>query len=337
MSASIETPLVNFRRRLLAALVVVSFTACRTPTLATESTPGRSPNPTPRVAPIPSSREAPVEPTLEPPTVTLPNGPFWATRVESGVATYANLEVAEDGFIRGGPFGAWQKQFEESQSPAVIGSLRTTTPCVTVQPPTFSATAAKDDVNLLSLPSQCMSLELAEHPTIKARLQWYGRQPGERSVAVMQPEAPTDRPWLLVLADSLLSPAGPWLALTNTDLDADGLQDIAFVAQGVDGCDRRPCPLFWINTLMSRTHTVMRNSSSVLLTVEDYERQTGYGWFESHPLSWHGTALGARYNVEATGGKRKLAWSVLLESNELVVQSGSTRQRSPGSSRPRNR
>jgi hypothetical protein len=333
MSENIELRLVRSWQELFAVLAVLVLIACRSSTIATQSTSTRSPNPAPSVAPV-SSQPASVAQAHDPPTEASPTGSFWAIWIESDVASYANLEFDAQGVISGGPFGAWERLFEAIESPAVIGSLRTTMPCVGVQPPPVPATAETDDVRLLSLPSQCWSLELAGHPATKTRLQWYGWQSGARSVAVLRPQAPTDRPWLLVLADSHLSPAGPWLALTTADLDEDGLQDIAFVAQGVDGCDRGPCPLFWIDVLMSRTHTVLRGESSVLLTVQNFEQQTGVSWFDAPQLSWRGHASAGRYDVETTGAKRKLAWSARLQSNEVVVRSASARQGSPDSRRP---
>jgi hypothetical protein len=246
-----------------------------------------------------------------------------ATWVEANNSTYATFDIAADGIVNGTKFGPWQTLIGENSKPVALGFLHASTPCASVQPPPVPETAGTNYSHLLSTATHCGSLELPGHPKTKITLQWYGFQSDDQSIAVLRPETPTKRPWLLVLADTLLSPAGAWLALTTADLDGDGLEDIAFVAQGVDGCDRGPCPLFWIDMLMSRTHTVLRGDSSMLLRTDDFEQKMGLPWFEAvDKLAWQGRVDAGRYQVTLSAGKRKLSWSVHRESNEIVVHTG---------------
>jgi hypothetical protein len=305
-----------------------SSTTLTAATLSPSSTiqlaPARVANPEPNATPLGASRAAATTKAPELAASALPIGTFVATWVESNVPTYATLDIAADGVVHGTPFGAWQSLIGEDSKATTLGSLREAAPCATMEQPPFPDTANLTYFHLLSMPTRCISLDLASRRATKTTLQWYGRQPKDHSIAVLRPETLGKRLWLLVLADTTLSPAGTWLALTTADLDGDGLQDIAFVAQGVDGCDRGPCPLFWIDILMSRTHTVMRGDSSILLRTDNFEQKMGITWWEGvKKLVWHGGIDAGHYRVTATAGKRKLTWSVLVESNELVVIPGS--------------
>jgi len=291
------------------------------PNSTTQSAPAQSITSLASATPIGSSRTVPTPPEL--PATELPRGYFVATWVEANVQRYATFDVAPDGVVHGTSLGPWESLIEDKAKPAALGFMLATTPCASVQPPPVPELVGTNDIHLLSMPTHCVLLELAGHPKTKAALQWYGFQSKDHSIAVLRPEMQGKHSWLLVLADTMLSPAGPWLALTMADLDGDGLQDIAFVAQGVDGCDRGPCPLYWIDILMSRTHTVMRGDSAVLLTTGDFEQKTGLPWFEATgKLTWQGRVDAGHYSVTVSAGKRKLTWSVLLESNGLVVRPG---------------
>ena len=127
------------------------------------------------------------------------------------------------------------------------------------------------------------------------------------------------------------SPAGPWLAPQTVDFDGDGLRDGAFIAQGVDGCDRADCPLFWIDVLMSRTHTVLRSESSVLLSTDDIEQRTGLSLSTDPTLTWQSRANTGCYEVTASAGKRKLTWTATIESSEIAVKPAVPRAGKPKS------
>jgi hypothetical protein len=261
-----------------------------------------------------SKATAPI-PSFETPPAVAPT--FTATWVESGRTSYATLEIGMDGELRGTPFGPWETLFNSGEPTAHVGALVTELPCAGVAPPALPNIDDDDRCHVLSMPSECAYLELVSRPKTRVTLQWYGAQPNHRAIAVLRPLV--EPSWLLILADTLLSPAGPWLVPQAVDLDGDGVQDIAFVAQGVDGCDRGPCPLFWIDMLLSRTHTWMRKNSSDLLTTDNIQRRTGLGWDAVATLTWQSQAETGRYTVVARAGKRSVTWTARIEPSEVVV------------------
>jgi hypothetical protein len=131
------------------------------------------------------------------------------------------------------------------------------------------------------------SLTLADRPKTGIVLQWYGYESGQHAIALLRPAKPIKPSWLLVLAENQLSPAGPWLAPKYANLDNDGLEDVAFVARGVDGCDRGPCPLFWVQLFMSRTHVLAPTDGFILLSTGTFEQKTGLPWSALDSLTWH--------------------------------------------------
>jgi hypothetical protein len=97
-------------------------------------------------------------------------------------------------------------------------------------------------------------LETPDRGAIAGRFFTYGAgSPDSMSEAMFVPADEKRNPWAIVVSEALLSPAGPWLGVSRGDLDGDRRSDLAFVSQGVDGCDRGPCPLFWLSLLLTNT------------------------------------------------------------------------------------
>jgi hypothetical protein len=263
-----------------------------------------------------SSRGTVSVPDVERPTTRAPTRSFTATWVESGRTTYTALNIGANGELRGTPLGPWETLFNSGAPTVHIGSLVMGGACGGVAPPELPKIDDDDRYHLLSARSECAYLEFVPQPKTQVTVQWYGTQPNDHAIAVVRP--PVEPAWLLILADTLLSPAGPWLVPQRLDLDGDGVLDIAFVAQGVD-CDSAPCPLFWVDLLLSRTHTILRGSSSELLTTGNFERRTGLEWDKTAELTWQSHAETGLYTVIAHAGKRTLTWTVRVGSSGVVV------------------
>lgn len=333
MNRARDISIESLRARARFCLALLAACACAPKV----SAPGPMPSPAPSSAssatlstPAPSSvtsatgassgQAITLAPKVDRPAPVVPAVRYVATRVEAGQTTYTTLDIGADGVLRGRPLGPWEATFEEDPPKKQVGSLVTFLPCAGVDPPPIVETKDDDAYHMLSMPRACASFELAPRDKTDVTLQWYGWEPNDHAIAVLRPITP--KPWLLVLADTLLSPAGPWLAPQVFDLDGDGQQDVAFIAQGVDGCDRGPCPLFWIDLLMSRTHTVLRKQSAVLLTTADIEQKTGLSWEKVATLGWHSRAEAGCYEVTAIAGRRALVWSALIEPGAITVRPG---------------
>jgi hypothetical protein len=278
-----------------------------------------------------------VEPNSEKAEKEIPEDRYMATLIQAGVAKYAWLEIEADGTLRGTPFGSWESMDLESASRAQVGSLILDSSCSAVNPPVLPTANPENRVHVLSRPKSCAKLKLMPRDETQVSLQWYGIEPNHRQIAVLRPTAVTTDVWTLILADSLLSPAGPWVALQNKDLDGDGIQDVAFVSQGVDGCDHGACPLFWINLLLSNTHTIVRSESnphkqgfeaSVLLDTADFEARTGLTYMTVSPSNvvWRSRAEKGRYEVSLHSGKRSLTWTALIEAGGVLVKYGAAKK-----------
>jgi len=271
-----------------------------------------------------------VEPHAAMPTTEIPAGTYVATLIEAGVATYSSLEIGADGILRGKPFGPWESMVGEDVPTAQRGSLSVDSRCSAVEPPPIPTANPDNRVHVLSRPKICAKLQLLPRDATQVSLQWHGYEQNHREIAVLQPTAVTQSPWMLVLADIQLSPAGPWLEVRTNDLDGDGMRDIAFVAEGVDGCDRGPCPLFWIELLLSHTHTLVRSSTEahqqgqdafVLLNVEEFEKRLGLNYMDFSPskLTWRSHVAKNRYEVSLHTGKRTLTWTAIIGADEIMV------------------
>jgi hypothetical protein len=255
------------------------------------------------------------------------------------------LELMANGQLRGSAFTSWDQALEAGRADAEVGELRTKTPCELngAEP----GPAPEQAMHRLSGTPICIELALSLLPGVgpasnapaalspfDASLQWYDRELAGAAVAVVRPGAASRARWLLVLSEYLLSPAGPWLAVRVGDVDGDALSDVAFVAQGVDGCDRGPCPLFWIDLLMSQVHTLVSRERATLVSTDDLERLTGTRpWTD---WTWRAQLRGGRYEVKLVGARRAEAWSALVEKRadggrELAIFA----QRAAASSSPR--
>jgi len=97
-------------------------------------------------------------------------------------------------------------------------------------------------------------LDTPDRGAVAGRFLAYGMAgPDSMAEVMFVPADEKKECWAIVMSEASLSPAGPWLGTTRADLDGDGRSDLAFVAQGVDGCDRGPCPLFWLTLLSTDT------------------------------------------------------------------------------------
>jgi len=278
-----------------------------------------------------------VAPNTKSPETEIPSGTLVATLIEAGAAKYSLVDIGADGSLRGKPFGPWDSMQADDVLPTPLGSIVVDRNCSEVQPPPISSANFENHVHVLSRPRSCAKLQLAPHGITQVSLQWYGLETNDRQIAVLRPTAVIQNSWMLVLSEVQLSPAGPWLALQTKDLDGDGMQDIAFVSQGVDGCDRGPCPLFWIELLLSRTHFLARNGAGahkqgqdapVLLDTLEFERRTGLTYMTISPssLRWQSRAETGRYGVSLHAGKRTLTWTALIGANEVTLKAGEARK-----------
>jgi hypothetical protein len=188
-----------------------------------------------------------------------------AVRVGPSGQTYGGWRIEPDGLIDAAPWMAFDA-FERASSGEEAGSvshakagrrqryrirdleepvLRTGQQAEPPAGPCFaeSLIASVDGV-----------LETPDRGAVKGRFLAYGAAGLDSAAEVMF--VPTDEKrerWAIVISAGSLSPAGPWLGTSRADLDGDGRSDLAFVAQGVEGCDRGPCPLFWLTLLLTDT------------------------------------------------------------------------------------
>jgi hypothetical protein len=264
---------------------------------------------------------------------------LFAALFEPSGAKYASWEVSAIDSIRATPFGTWEAAVDDATPKTQGVGLSPLLPCESKAPPHPPEPRAKDRVRVLSEPSACVTLALPGRPAEPSQLQWYGWESGDRSLAVLRPAASGRPRWLLVLSETLISPAGPWLAPAVGDLDGDGVDDLAFVAQGVDGCDRGPCPLNWIEVLVSGTNTLWREEELTLLRTDDIERKLGLALGNMSSPSWQARIQSGIYQVTALAGRRQLAWSASIAGNRLRLGQPEARSESqseqagPGSRR----
>ena len=159
------------------------------------------------------------------------------------------------------------------------------------------------------------------------RLQWYGPCESCRSVGVFWPDR--KKSWPVVISDAMLSPGGPLRAVAKGDIDGDGLDDLAFVAEGVDGCDRAPCRLYWMVILMTATHTVAPGGLLLVAsdTAERFEKAVGAAFFSlsgkepriDDAVTWRGRIEPHRYEVTAQGPSGSITWTASLDQGVLSV------------------
>jgi len=134
--------------------------------------------------------------------------------------------------------------------------------------------------------------------------------------ALVSPKNKDDR-WVIFIDPLLRSPAGPWVSPRLLDLDKDDQLDVIFIAQGVDGCDRGPCPLFWVDAVLSSVTLSQDISQGVLITTADIKDATsGAGAFE---LVEEGGNLLAKMKPPTGRGKAR-SWTISLSSDRLVVK-----------------
>jgi hypothetical protein len=183
-----------------------------------------------------------------------------AVRVGSSGVEYGNWRIAPDGSIDASPwvnheaFGqavlgqeaaASASKKRAAQLPYRIRDLQT--PVLRTDGREAAPTAEPDFADSLIATVDGV-LETPDRGAVSGRFFTY-----ETVEAMFVPTEEKQERWAIVISEGLLSPAGPWRAATRADMDGDGRSDLAFVAQGVDGCDRSRCPLFWLTLLLTDT------------------------------------------------------------------------------------
>jgi hypothetical protein len=161
-------------------------------------------------------------------------------------------------------------------------------------------------------------------------MQWYGDGPTHCAELVMfTPEHPTSHHWALVLHRTMLSPNGNLLAVAIGDLDGDGRDDLAFVAEGVDSCEGRTptgaCKLLWVKIFASHSSAWSTDESETVLNHEDWpsmQRRLAITDEFAGPerARWTGRIeSGGRYVVTASHGGRQAQWLSTLANGAVSM------------------
>jgi hypothetical protein len=243
----------------------------------------------------------------------IPPGSYDAARVSGAGVLFSRWEVGGEGGIDASPWLGFERAVaaESGSNPRPPK----TTPIAFV--PKGGAAKAPADGTLF----------LRRGRGARARLLWYGDGPGRPSVGAFWPARPGE--WPIVISEGALSPGGPWRALARGDIDGDGTRDLAFVAEGVDGCDRGPCPLFWMVILASAAPAVCGAALTLVDTgtAAEFEKAVGAAFFSSSgdaPLvgdavRWSGRAEADRYEVVARGPGGERKWTASLEEGVFAL------------------
>ena len=289
---------------------------------------------------------------VRPPPDRIPPGSYEASLVSQKGVTHATWVFDESGAVSATPFKSWQLYVDDVMSERVQRrhpiSLTDVSPCTgSKAPPAPPSVAPEKVLFLLTAPPLCGRLTLPGEREAARRLQLYGREPGDASIIVLWPEPGVSGLRPIVLAgqyEGSFSPGGPWRATALGDLDGDGRDDLAFVSEGIEDCDRPPCDLFWINVIMTGAHTIM-GADQVLITSGSLMSSSSSSSSAAPPRAgsarWSGVIRNGSYEVTMQGPAGRRRWVVRLDSGELRVveqpragATGSRRKGAPVGSRP---
>ena len=207
----------------------------------------------------------------------LHNGGKVAIRIQRSTPTYATWYIQPDGKVDATPWMTWNG-FQSTGTGSVPGRQR------------HLAYALRPDSNVLDMGSEAATdastsgftfpliaavsgiLSTPDHGKVKGVYRLYSYVSSNKvELATFTPHNPKKYDWIILICENMLSPADSIQGISRGDLDGDGLTDLAFIAEGVDGCDRPSCPLAWVILLLTDRRVSSEQIDALLFATKDVE------------------------------------------------------------------
>jgi hypothetical protein len=267
--------------------------------------------------------------TLVPPTLIEPRG-FTATLFRGGRVTQTQWVLEPDGTIQSFPSESDDGAPRARKGRTVILKLAQA-PAVSSEParppPPRIRSVPDGRYHLFGEPRRC-TLTLPGEASRIVEMQWYNFASPVDRFAILSPVPRAG--WVVILANVSFSPGGTWLAPAMGDVDGDGRNDLAFVAEGVGTCgsvETPDCPLLWVNVFMSATDT---SSWPTLVEARTYHRLVveiglppdkvlGDADVEK-PRLWRGRIRRGAYEITVSGPKHRHTWTTVLRDGKMTLE-----------------